>query len=657
MLLHQTQKIVAKSLNRFRVLNCGRRWGKTTLAVEEMKGFVLSAKKEEKICYIAPTYQQARDIAWEAIKREFRPIILKINESRLELEVMNKNGERVFIILRGWESIETIRGQHFKFLVLDEVASMRNFLIGWNEVLSPTLIDLRGHALFISTPKGFNHFYDLFNMEGKDENYKSFHFTSYDNPHIPLEELEREKSGKPDDTFAQEYLADFRKSDGLVYKEFSRDRHTFTDLPVKDFVKTFGGHDFGTTNPAASITIKKDRNAVYWVTDEHYRTGSTDAQQADYVAALHWDECYPDPESASGILELKRRGVNVREVIKNKDSIRNGINTVRELLLSNRLKISKSCESLLWELETYSYPKGRPNHNEDENPIKENDHACFTKDTKIEVPVGHKIIQAFTGVRDIYEFMGSKVTADHPYLTQRGLVKLDSLRYNDYICKWNKMLLTELPLDDTQNPRGLTLETTLYLLQINVSAIKLNASTGIYGKNTMVKYLKAFISTIKISIHLIILWIISNVYHLPNTIKDTITNAQSSIKNLLLLDKRKLVNGQKQKKEKNSVQNLVKRIVNTFQDTGSQGTAINVKKNTSQKQSLENSATIIAELKHLGKEEVFATTTTSGFFVAGGVVVSNCDALRYALSMDNALSARKYEHVPFRPVKRINQAR
>jgi len=652
--LHATQKIVAIDTHRFRVVNCGRRWGKSTLSVFEM---VTKAVSEDnvRIAYIANTYQQARDIVWSHLKTIASPVIIRANEARLEILIRTQRGGTSSIILRGWENIETLRGLKFHFIVLDEVASMRNFWLNWQEVVRPTLTDYQGEVLFLSTPKGFNSFYDLYRFN--DEDYKSFHFTTYDNPHIPVEEIDKAKKELPDDTFAQEYLADFRKSDGLVYKEFSRDRHTFTDLPVKDFVKTFGGHDFGTTNPAASITIKKDRNAVYWVTDEHYRTGSTDAQQADYVAALHWDECYPDPESASGILELKRRGVNVREVIKNKDSIRNGINTVRELLLSNRLKISKSCESLLWELETYSYPKGRPNHNEDENPIKENDHACFTKDTKIEVPVGHKIVQAFTGVRDIYEFMGSKVTADHPYLTQRGLVKLDSLRYNDYICKWNKMLLTELPLDDTQNPRGLTLETTLYLLQINVSAIKLNASTGIYGKNTMVKYLKAFISTIKISIHLIILWIISNVYHLPNTIKDTITNAQSSIKNLLLLDKRKLVNGQKPQKGKNSVQNLVKRIVNTFQDTGSQGTAINVKKNTSQKQSLENSATIIAELKHLGKEEVFATTTTSGFFVAGGVVVSNCDALRYALSMDNALSARKYEHVPFRPVKRINQAR
>ena len=67
--------------------------------------------------------------------------------------------------------------------------------------------------------------------------------------------------------------------------------------------------------------------------------------------------------------------MNVREVIKNKDSIRNGLNVIRELFKSNRLYIHQSCVNLIWELETYSYPDRKDAHNEEENPIKENDHA------------------------------------------------------------------------------------------------------------------------------------------------------------------------------------------------------------------------------------------------------------------------------------------
>jgi PBSX family phage terminase large subunit len=367
-LLHDTQKIVAKDLHRFRVLCCGRRWGKTTLAIDQMKARLTIPNS--RVCYIAPTYQQARDIAWEQLRNDLQQAG-KANEARLEIELVN--GSK--ISLKGWEAIETLRGQRFDMIVLDEVAMMRNFWLNWQEVIRPTLTDTKGEALFISTPKGFNHFYDLFGYQSKDEDYKSFHFTTYDNPHIPREEVDKAKLELTEDRFAQEYMADFRKSEGLVYKEFLRWKHLFKRLPEVGYVKTFGGVDFGFTNPCAVISIKKDRNAIYWVTDEWYKTSQSDAQIADYVAALQWDECFPDPESPSGIAELKKRAVNAREVVKNKDSVRNGINTVRELFNTNRLRIHESCQNLIWELETYAYPDRKPDHNEEENPIKENDHA------------------------------------------------------------------------------------------------------------------------------------------------------------------------------------------------------------------------------------------------------------------------------------------
>lgn len=370
MILHPSQKIVALDKHRFRVLCCGRRWGKTTLAIDQIKA--RAAIPNSRIAYIAPTYQQARDIAWEQLKRGLLDASETINESRLEFKLVNGS----LIILRGWESIETLRGQTFDIVVVDEVAMMRHFENMWQEVIRPTLTDTKGEALFISTPKGFNHFYELYGKEGSDTDYKSFHYISSKNPHIPKEEIEKAEKELTEDRFAQEYLADFRKSEGLVYKEFIRTVHIYKELPAQaEIIKTFGGHDFGTNNPCASITIKKDKDARYYVSSEWYKTGTTDAQQADYVAALKWSECYPDPASASGKLEMKRRGINVREVIKGADSIRNGINTVKELFKTNRLKIHESCLNLIWEFETYSYPDRKPDRNEEENPIKENDHA------------------------------------------------------------------------------------------------------------------------------------------------------------------------------------------------------------------------------------------------------------------------------------------
>lgn len=374
MQLTPAQAIIAKDNHRFRVLNCGRRFGKTTEAIEEMKGYALAAQAGDKICYIAPTYQQARDIAWEMLIKEFRPITINKNEARLELTVMNKSGDNVLLVLKGWEAIETLRGQKFRFVVIDEVASMRNFWVGWQEVLRPALTDLKGHCLFISTPKGFNHFYDLYNQEAKDDDYKSFHFTTYDNPYIPREELEKAKLEITENRFAQEYMADFRKQEGLVYKEFSRDRHV-KSVKIDNPSEFLAGIDFGFTNPTAVIPLYRYGDEQYHVPFEWYKTQRTEPQIADYVFSCNFNRVYPDPEAPSAIEAINQKGVQIVEVIKNKDSIKTGIDRVRSLLKQGKLTIDPSCVNLISEFETYAYPERRPDHNEEENPIKEHDHA------------------------------------------------------------------------------------------------------------------------------------------------------------------------------------------------------------------------------------------------------------------------------------------
>lgn len=366
------QGIIAKDPHRFRVICSGRRFGKTTLACEEIKA--CAVHKAARIAYIAPTYQQARDIAWEQLKKEIEPIINDINESRLEMRVKSLKGESI-IFLRGWESIEGLRGQKFDLLILDEVAMMRNFWTNWREVLRPTLIDTNGEAMFISTPKGFNHFYELYGFESKDSDYRSYHFTTYDNPFIPVEEIEKAKLELTEDAFAQEFLADFRKTEGLVYKEFDRAKNIYDTERIPNPVETIAGVDFGFTNPCAVLHITKDYDNSFWVEKEWYHTNKTEDEISEYVAGNKFAKIYPDPESPSAIELMRKKGCNIREVIKNKDSIKVGIEKIRELLKQNKLHIHKSCENLIWEFETYSYADKKDLRNQDENPIKENDHA------------------------------------------------------------------------------------------------------------------------------------------------------------------------------------------------------------------------------------------------------------------------------------------
>lgn len=377
MTLHETQKQVARDRTRFRVLCCGRRWGKTTLAIEEIKGKALA--KNVRIAYLAPTYQQARDIAWESLKKELLPILIDVNESRLEMKVRNTKGGESTIILRGWESIETLRGQKLDFIVPDEVAMMRNFWEKWEEVIRPTLTDNKGEALFISSPKGFNHFYELFNKEKQDQDYKSFHFTTYDNPHMPIEEIEKAKQELPETRFYQEYMADFRKTEGLVYKEFDLQKHVFTDFKSKEGYDVIinpnlriAGIDFGFTNPTVIIEIVRDYDNTYWVVSEWYKTGKTNDELIEYAKTLPVNYFYPDPEDPQRIEELRRSGLQCREV--NKD-VEKGIDSVRTLLKNGKLKIHSSCVHLIDEFQTYSYKEKRPDSNEPEQPIKENDHC------------------------------------------------------------------------------------------------------------------------------------------------------------------------------------------------------------------------------------------------------------------------------------------
>lgn len=369
MKLHQSQSEVANDTHRFRVLCNGRRWGKTTLAVEEIKGKALY--KDSRICYIAPTYQQARDIAWAMLVKELKPIIKKLNESRLELEVKNTKGGTSLIQLRGWEAVETLRGQHFDFIVIDEVAMMRNFWLNWQEVIRPTLTDTRGEVMFISTPKGFNHFYDLYNLQDQDDSYKSFHFTSYDNPFIPKDELDKAKEELPENRFAQEYLADFKKTEGLVYKEFNREKHVSTETP-KNITDTILGIDFGYTNPSSILPIKIDGDLHHWIREEWYKSRQTTEQIAEQALLYKSTKCYPDPAEPDRIEILKRAGLNCREVSKD---IVAGVDHVRELFKQGRIHIHPDCKNLIMELETYRYPDKKPDQNEPEKPVKENDHA------------------------------------------------------------------------------------------------------------------------------------------------------------------------------------------------------------------------------------------------------------------------------------------
>lgn len=376
-------------------------------AVYEMLA-VAASTKDGKIAYVANTYQQAKDIAWEELKQAALPITVKTNESDLQIIVrsttpkrepidpkhpdktpplvLNKQNKYILtpststIRLRGWESVNNLRGQKFHFLVLDEVAFMKEFTTTWNKVLLPALTDYTGKALFLSTPNGFNHFYDLFNRHMKDPDYSSHHFPSRKNPYLKGEVIDKAKQEMTEDEFAQEYEAEFKKKEGLVYKTFSRQRHVYNPNTIKkipEFIETFYGIDFGFTNPSAVLVIRKDKDFNYWITGCIYERQLTNTQLIEKVKGLTPQPryIYADPAEPDRIKEFKQAGYYMREVTKGKGSIENGIQRVQELFKTNRIKISTECVPLIEELEMYSYPSPKEGKNDSEKPIAEFDHC------------------------------------------------------------------------------------------------------------------------------------------------------------------------------------------------------------------------------------------------------------------------------------------
>lgn len=204
--LHPNQGKVFDDPSRFRVLVAGRRFGKTTLSVIEL--FLNAIKNPKSLGWlVSPTYKQSKQIAWRMIKTAIpNEVIKKINESELSVELINGS----IIELKGADSPDSLRGVGVSFIVVDEFASIPNGEMVWAEVLRPMLLDTKGRGLFIGTPKGLNAFFTLFEKGNNNEDgFKSYRFTSYDNPYLDRKEIDQMKTELTESVFQQEVMTSF----------------------------------------------------------------------------------------------------------------------------------------------------------------------------------------------------------------------------------------------------------------------------------------------------------------------------------------------------------------------------------------------------------------------------------------------------------------
>jgi hypothetical protein len=209
------QKEVFNSPARFKIVAAGRRCGKSRLSAITLLIEGLNCPEGAAVMYIAPTLGQARAIIWDLIHDLGRQVIKSSHINNLEITLIN--GRKIMI--RGADNPDSLRGMSLTYVVLDEVAFIKQDI--WEKVIRASLSDRKGRALFISTPSGRNWFYDIYKlgMEETDEEWRSWHYTTKDNETIDPKEIDAAERTLSSFAFKQEYLSSFDNAGSDVFKE------------------------------------------------------------------------------------------------------------------------------------------------------------------------------------------------------------------------------------------------------------------------------------------------------------------------------------------------------------------------------------------------------------------------------------------------------
>jgi hypothetical protein len=209
------QQEVFADQTRFKVVAAGRRCGKSRLAATTLLIEALRCPAGSAVLYVAPTNGQARQIIWNVLMELGREVIQSSHINNQDIVMIN--GATIYV--RGADRPDTLRGVSLTYAVLDEVADIKPE--AWEQVIRASLSDKKGRAMFIGTPKGRNFFYDLYKLglSGEDTDWKSWHFTTQDNPLIDPTEVESAKKTLSSFAFKQEYLASFDNAGSDVFKE------------------------------------------------------------------------------------------------------------------------------------------------------------------------------------------------------------------------------------------------------------------------------------------------------------------------------------------------------------------------------------------------------------------------------------------------------
>ena len=385
--------------SRFRVCVAGRRFGKTFLSTGEILRAAIGGKNRN-CWYLAPTYSAAKEIAWDmliaSIPDEY---IIKKNETSLTIKLINGST----IALKGTEKSSNLRGRALDMVVLDEFSEMKNEV--WHEVIRPSLSDREGSALFIGTPKGRNHFYDLW-AKGADgaDNWQSFQYTTLDGGNVSASEVEQARADLDERTFKQEYEAAFITYAGIIYYNFER-----ASSVVKyqdDGGVLHIGMDFNTDPMSAVVAQRKGNNLI--CIDEIVIYGSNTDEMAKEIHQRYPNRqtiIYPDPAarqrktSSAGRTDLSilNNSGFMTKARSAHPAVRDRINSVNSRLKSGNgerhLFFTDKCKQAIKSLERQTYKEGTSQPNKDDGYDHANDALGYMVEYLFPIKTDYKIEQ------------------------------------------------------------------------------------------------------------------------------------------------------------------------------------------------------------------------------------------------------------------------
>ena len=335
------QKEIHKAIkeNRWVTAICHRRMGKTVCAINQLIHSALNCTKENpQLAYIAPTYSQAKRIAWDYLKEYTRPLGGVANVSELRVDFLGRR-----ISLYGADNPDALRGIYLDGAVIDEYGDVHPSL--FTEVLRPALSDRLGWALFIGTPKGSNHFKELrdFADDPSNEGWALKEFKASETGLIPEAELKDAKKAMGDNKYEQEFEISFDSPIvGSYYGELIKDltdKNHIREIPTEASTAKFTAWDLGMSD-STSIWVAETIGGEVRLMDyyeangeplNHYIEWLDSKGYRDYIHILPHDVMVKELQTGKSRYEFLTDAGLTLEVAP-KSSVEDGIQAVRRLL-------------------------------------------------------------------------------------------------------------------------------------------------------------------------------------------------------------------------------------------------------------------------------------------------------------------------------------